>query len=512
MATINAAVDGIILTADSSATLSLATSGVIRATIDSSGNLNFAGTAQRITGDMSNATIANRLAFQNSVTNGNTVVTAIPNGTGTIARYELCNNSDPTNSSVAQISANGSTGIEFAAAIKGTGSYLPMTFYTGGSERVRIDTSGNVGIGKTPTAGRLLDVNGDAWLNGARVGIGPGAITTNTVIGVAALNANTTGYQNTAVGYTALEKNTTGVANTAVGVNALQENTTAVSNTALGQQALQKTTTGSNNTGLGMYALALNTTGTMNTASGYAASLYQTTANYNSAHGAYSLHYCTTGSANTASGYYSLLSCTTGGNNTASGYYAGYAITTGSHNVLYGQQAGYYFIGITTGAGNICIGNYSDVSAANSNYEIVIGYATQGKGSSTGFINPYNGGGVYQGNNSSSWSTTSDRRLKKNIVDNNDGLAKINQLRVRNFEYRTEDEVDPELPKSSVIKVPGVQLGVIAQEIQEVLPECVKEESTGVLSVNSDRLIWHLVNAVKELSAEVNALKAKLGE
>jgi hypothetical protein len=57
-----------------------------------------------------------------------------------------------------------------------------------------------------------------------------------------------------------------------------------------------------------------------------------------------------------------------------------------------------------------------------------------------------------------------------------------------------------------------VQLGVIAQEIQEVLPECVKQESTGVLSVDSDRLIWHLVNAVKELSAEVNALKAKLGE
>jgi hypothetical protein len=237
----------------------------------------------------------------------------------------------------------------------------------------------------------------------------------------------------------------------------------------------------------------------------------QTTANYNSAHGAYSLHYCTTGSANTASGYYSLLSCTTGGNNTAMGYYAGYGITTGTANVLLGQQAGYQSAGLTTGVGNICLGAYSDVAASANNYEIVIGYNTQGKGSSTGFINP-NGGGVYQGNNSSSWSTTSDRRLKKNIVDNNDGLAKINQLRVRNFEYRTEDEVDPELPKSAAIKAPGVQLGVIAQEIQKVLPECVKQESTGVLSVDSDRLIWHLVNAVKELSAEVNALKAKLGE
>jgi hypothetical protein len=45
MSTINAAVDGIVLTADSSATLSLATSGVIRANIDGSGNLGLGGTA-----------------------------------------------------------------------------------------------------------------------------------------------------------------------------------------------------------------------------------------------------------------------------------------------------------------------------------------------------------------------------------------------------------------------------------------------------------------------------------
>jgi len=58
----------------------------------------------------------------------------------------------------------------------------------------------------------------------------------------------------------------------------------------------------------------------------------------------------------------------------------------------------------------------------------------------------------------------------------------------------------------------GIQLGVIAQEIQQVIPECVKQESTGVLSVDTDRVIWHLVNAVKELSAQVEELKAKLGE
>ena len=56
----------------------------------------------------------------------------------------------------------------------------------------------------------------------------------------------------------------------------------------------------------------------------------------------------------------------------------------------------------------------------------------------------------------------------------------------------------------------GIQLGVIAQEIETILPDVVKTESTGVKSVDPDNLTWYLVNAVKELSSENNALKARL--
>ena len=84
-------------------------------------------------------------------------------------------------------------------------------------------------------------------------------------------------------------------------------------------------------------------------------------------------------------------------------------------------------------------------------------------------------------------------------------------MRVRNFEYRTVDEID-ELPSHPAIGKEGGQVGVIAQEILEVLPDVVKEESTGCLSVNPDNMTWYLVNAVKELSAKVAELEAKIGD
>jgi hypothetical protein len=181
-------------------------------------------------------------------------------------------------------------------------------------------------------------------------------------------------------------------------------------------------------------------------------------------------------------------------------------LTTGDNNIGIGANTGQT---ILTGANNTMIGVGANVAASSNSNSITMGVNATGKGTDTGFISP-NGGGVYQGNNSSSWSTTSDQRLKKNIVDNNTGLEKITAIQVRNFEYRLPEEVDAELSPKDAIKKSGVQLGVIAQELQQVLPECVKTESTGVMSVDTDNLIWYAINAIKELKAENDSLKARL--
>jgi len=319
----------------------------------------------------------------------------------------------------------------------------------------------------------VTSTNGDITVNTVRVGLGNASVSNNTAVGVSALAANTTGGANTALGESALPSNTTADANTAIGQQALYSNTTGAYNTAVGRQSLRTNTTAGNSTAVGYQAL------------------YSNTATQNTAIGSQALY------SNTAV------------NNVAIGYQAGYGNTSGAGNIFIGQAAGYSTYQATTGSFNILIGATAQNSATGNGNEIVIGTNNPtGKGSSTGYINS-NGGGIYQGNNSASWSTTSDQRLKKNIVDNTDGLDKITSVRVRNFEYRLPEEVI-ELDPTCAVQRTGVQLGVIAQELREVCPDCVKEESTGVLSVDPDNLTWHMVNAIKDLKALNDSLTARI--
>lgn len=337
---------------------------------------------------------------------------------------------------------------------------------------------------------------------------GQTAVATNTALGFQALNsASLTGADNVGVGHSALLSTTTGFENTAVGSSALANTSTGAANSAFGLYALLSNIAGNNNSALGRGALLFFNTSN-NVAVGVTALRGSTTVANNTASnctalGTSALFSLTTGNANNALGMEALYSCTTGTANTAAGYGALSLTSTGSNNTAVGDEAGDV---ITTGARNTIIGANSDPSAAAGVDQTVVGEGLTGKGDDTAFIGGTNG--AYNEKNVTTWETTSDARIKKDIADFSGGLEVLEQVRVRSFRYRTPEEIT-ELPQSAAINQPGVQLGVIAQELQAVLPQCVTENSTGVLSVNTDPLVWYLVNAVKQLSARVAELEGK---
>jgi hypothetical protein len=328
------------------------------------------------------------------------------------------------------------------------------------------------------TNGQALTTNGSGTLAFATVGA---SAATPTALGTVYGAMDTGAYGQAFIGYGAGGSNTTSASNnTAMGNEALYSNTAGTHNSAFGFKALWSTATGGDeNSAFGSLALYANTTGDSNVAVGRQALRFNTTASFN----------------------------------TAVGYQAGYGITTGEYNTCVGNATGNGNVVSTTGSFNTLIGHNSSTSVATDTASIVISASNNaaqsvGKGSGTGFISAYFSafGNIYQGNNGATWAVTSDQRLKKNIVDNNIGLEKLTQIQVRNFEYRLPEEVT-ELGSQNAIQKSGVQLGVIAQELKAVLPECVKTESTGVMSVQSDNLTWYLINAVKELSARVKQLE-----
>jgi hypothetical protein len=326
----------------------------------------------------------------------------------------------------------------------------------------------------------------------------------NVAIGESALNANTTGSESTAIGYQALYSNTTTSQNTAVGYQAAYSNTTGTDNTAVGYIALQTNTTGSDNTAIGWYALQNSNGGASNTAVGAGANYLNTTGSYNTALGRQALRSNTTSSNSTAVGYQALYTSNNtsqNASNTAVGYQAGYSITTGYENVMIGYLAGQWTNLATTGLRNVYVGAYARGSAAANSNETVIGGDVQGKGNNTAFIS--GSSGAYNGANTTTWSTTSDQRIKKNISDLADGLSKITNLRPVEFDYKENDKHE---------------VGFIAQEYEQVLPdqiihhdpnEAEKEwVGEGKVKAIQQNLVPYLVKAIQEQQAIIEQLKA----
>jgi len=96
------------------------------------------------------------------------------------------------------------------------------------------------------------------------------------------------------------------------------------------------------------------------------------------------------------------------------------------------------------------------------------------------------------------WS--SDERLKDNITPIDNPLTKVISISGNTFDWNDKSN------KS------GNDVGLIAQEIEKVLPEAVITRDSGYLAVDYHKIVPLLVEAIKELSGKVEALEQKLSD
>jgi hypothetical protein len=97
----------------------------------------------------------------------------------------------------------------------------------------------------------------------------------------------------------------------------------------------------------------------------------------------------------------------------------------------------------------------------------------------------------------------SDLRLKSNVVEIDDALEILSQIRGVQFEWRRDAEEFAGLPE-------GTRVGLIAQEIEKVLPEAVVSPEDGYKSVDYGRLTPVLVEAIKAQRREIRLLKDQI--
>jgi hypothetical protein len=393
----------------------------------------------------------------------------------------------------------------------------------------------------------------------------------NTASGFQALHQNTTGISNTATGDGALYSNSTGGSNTATGVGALFLNTAGSGNTASGGNALLSNTIGYDNTASGFQALDSNTTGYYNTASGWSALLSNTSACCNTASGFQALYSNSTGTGNLAEGFQALY-WATGNNNTAIGTYAGNPTignpTFGSSNTYVGYQSnsGTYFtlnnataIGANaqvTASNAIVLGSINGVNNATASAFVGIGTTAptyllhignqggtsynnflrvEGPGSGSGNAISVGGNGdvavdapgvpagrfvvknngivaigipnplgnpfqIAQGKGNAladGWATYSSRRWKTNIHSLPDALSKVKRLRGVSYDLKNSGKHE---------------IGVIAEEVGEVIPEVVSYEENGkdARGVDYGRLTALLIEAVKQQQEQIASLRLQL--
>jgi hypothetical protein len=123
------------------------------------------------------------------------------------------------------------------------------------------------------------------------------------------------------------------------------------------------------------------------------------------------------------------------------------------------------------------------------------GYAYYGIGNMYLSGTPYKPGG-------GSWAVPSDLRLKDVKSTYQKGLESVMKINPIVYKYKVDNEKNLPTDKEYV--------GLAAQEIEEVIPEAINKDDQGYLTVNNDPIIWTMLNAIKEIAADLLSYQEEL--
>ena len=103
-------------------------------------------------------------------------------------------------------------------------------------------------------------------------------------------------------------------------------------------------------------------------------------------------------------------------------------------------------------------------------------------------------------NYSGNLTNVSDKRYKLNVRNIDSALEVISQLKPVTYEWNREKFEEKRFPK-------GKQYGLIAQDVEEIIPELISEDRDGYKSLNYVAIIPMLITAIKEQQKEIKELK-----
>ena len=163
-----------------------------------------------------------------------------------------------------------------------------------------------------------------------------------------------------------------------------------------------------------------------------------------------------------------------------------------------------------SGSGNIYVGNngtgnFARFHTNNSDtyFDMSCGDVIWRQGSAGGshrFEHAMTSGTFTSSGDIIAFGSPSDKRLKENIKPIESALNKVSKLQGVTFDWKQSD---------SILDIKE-DIGFIAQDVKEVVPQLVRENEDGMLSMRHQGITPILLEAIKELKAEIEELKKQI--